>query len=183
MGVFYASVIFLNLYRDFAQNFLLIIYSLKLIVWAIIIARCEPRRHLSWHDLNFTIILHVAMGAPTKRPKTKRPRPKTSQLQNVPLHKVPPIKRPNPRTSQLQNVPSPKTSQAPKRPSSRTTHPPNVPSHKTSKVSKRPNPKTSQLQKVPAIKRPKPQNIPAYCGKNCIYFTTVMMMGTYLIGG
>jgi hypothetical protein len=76
--------------------------------------------------------LSLLDGAPTKRPKTKRPRPKTSQVQNVPLHKVPPIKRPSYKTSQPRNVPSPKTSQlqnvpTPKRPKLQ-----NVPSHKTS---------------------------------------------------
>ncbi len=52
-------------------------------------------------------VIVIIEGAPTKHPKTKRPSLETFQLQNVPLHKVPPIKRPNPITSQPQNVPSP----------------------------------------------------------------------------
>jgi hypothetical protein len=50
MGVFYALVIFLNSYRDFAQNFVLIIYSLK---WISVPS--------SWRDVNFGANFHGAM--------------------------------------------------------------------------------------------------------------------------
>ncbi len=70
---------------------------------------------------------------------------KTSKPWNVPtterpLHKVPPIKCPNPKTFRLQNIPGLKTSQP------------------------------HELQNVPTLKRPKPQNVPAYYGKICIFY-------------
>jgi hypothetical protein len=65
--------------------------------------------------------------------KDKTSKPKKSQLQNIPLHKVLPTKCPSPKTSQPHNVPSPKMSQ-----------PQNVPN----------------LKKPQTSKCPKPQNVP-----------------------
>ncbi len=97
--------------------------------------------------------LFCSYGAPTKRPKTKRPMPKTSQLQKVPPHKVPPIKRPNFKRSQLQNVPSPKTSQPHNIPTPNRPKPQNVPSLKTSQLQNVPTPKGPNYKTSQALKR------------------------------
>jgi hypothetical protein len=94
----------------------------------------------------------------------KTSQPGNVQIQNVPLHKVPPIKRPNSKMFQLQNVPSLKTTQPQNVPTPKRTNPQNVPGPKASQAPKSPNakmsrPKTSQASECPNLQ-----------GKNFFYF-------------
>ncbi len=101
--------------------------------------------YCSWlRLLHMNFAIRCNEDAPTKRPKTKHPSLETSQIQNIPLHKVPPITRPDPKTSQLQNVSSPKTTQPQNVPTSKRPKPQNVPGPETSQAPKHPNSKTSQ---------------------------------------
>ncbi len=113
---------------------------------------CSPAQTKSY----MSVVCRLKIGAPTKRPTTKRPRPKTSQLQKVPPHKVPPIKRPNPERSQLRKVPSPKTSQPHNIPTPKRPKPQNVPSLKMSQLQNVPTPKGPNYKTSQASKRPNP---------------------------